>query len=715
MTEVTGRGSEQRSAFGDVVGLFGVVFLAYFLGAVLAWKSFGSAVGPAFFYPSAGVTAATMMLTRRTRWPAVIVAIVLGEVLVDLYFGNATTVAAGYALANVVEPVVGASLTLAWCRGVPDLRAKRDLVAFLAGACAIAPLFGGLIGGSIAAVHDGTGWVSAVAQWWAGDSIGVLVAATPILLWAKQYQVVRARPLETAGVLVLAAVFSVAGFWSQAQPSMLILPILAWAAFRLDMLGAALTGTVVAFVATTMTSRGRGVFSEMDLSPASQLAVTQLSVGILLTVSLLVAQEASTRLQAVRDRDTERRERLRLETLSDLAQQLSVAHTPAEIGRELRAHVLTDAGATALSLGLVSRDGHRLEWVTMAGYPVPLVATYGAGLVLSEHTMATDTLRLGQPVLLRTRAEYERRYPATASWLDHTGAQTLACWPLDAGGKPIGILHLMWTQPQRLDAAQLAYFSTVATMVGQALVRARIYADEHARTAVLQSAVLPAVSGEADGLEVHVGYEPADAAQGVCGDWYDVMPLRGGRTYLAVGDVVGQGLPAVEDMAQLRSAARALAIQGLAPQRILTELNSFTRFVSQGRFATMAVAIFDPGTGSLVYSAAGHPPPLLRRNATGEVFQLSDSTGPALGPILAAAYAERTEHLQPGDIVVLYTDGLVERRGRDIDTGISEAERILAGWGPETSLAGASASLHNTLAPRPRADDVCSVAVRVTR
>ena len=140
-----GRTSHQRSAFGDAVGLFGLVFLGYFLGAVLAWKSFGSAVGPAFFYPPAGITVAAMMLTNRSRWPAVIVAITAAEIVVDTYFGNARTVAVGFALANVVEPLVGASLTLAWCRGVPDLRTRRDLFAFIGGACAIAPVFGGLV------------------------------------------------------------------------------------------------------------------------------------------------------------------------------------------------------------------------------------------------------------------------------------------------------------------------------------------------------------------------------------------------------------------------------------------------------------------------------------------------------------------------------------------------------------------------------------------
>lgn len=717
---MNGRGSERRSAVGEAVGLFGVglfgvVFLAYFLGAVLAWKLFGSAVGPAFFYPSAGVTVAVMMLTARSRWPAVVLAIIAGEVLVDLYFGNSRAAAAGYALANIIEPLVGASLTLAWCRRVPDLRERRDLVAFLAGACAVGPAFGGLVGGSVAAWHDGTSWISDVAQWWAGDGVGVLVAATPILLWAKQYAVVKARPVETVAVLVLAGVLSAGAFWSQAQPAMLILPILAWAAFRLDMLGAALTGMVVAFVATTLTSRGRGVFSEMDLSPASRLAVTQLFVGILLVVSLLVAQEAALRLQALRERDAELREQRRLESLSQLAQQLSVASTAHGIGLALEAHLLNDVGATALSLGLVSRDGERLEWVTTAGYPVRLTTTFAGAIPISEPTPATDTVRLAQPILLRDNAEYAQRYPAAASWLEATGARTLACWPLNTGGRTIGILQLVWDRPQPLDPAQQAYFSAVATLVCQALARAQIYADEHARASVLQSAVLPAAPGQADGLEVAVSYEPADSSQGVCGDWYDVMPLPDGRTYLAVGDVVGQGLAAVEDMTQLRSAARALVLQGLAPGRMLSELNTFTGNASHGRFATLSIGVYDYRCREFHYALAGNPPPLLRSAATGQVTPLAGARGPALGPIPAATYPEAVAPLSVGDVAVLYTDGLVERHDLDIDSGIAAAAAVIAGWDPAVPLSRASAALTETLAPRPRVDDVCSVAIRVIR
>ncbi len=286
--------------------------------------------------------------------------------------------------------------------------------------------------------------------------------------------------------------------------------------------------------------------------------------------------------------------------------------------------------------------------------------------------------------------------------------------PLTSGGAPIGVLLLAWSQPQSLNTAQLAYISAAASMVGQTLVRAKIYADEHARAAVLQAAVLPTGPAHAPGLDVCVTYEPADVAQGLGGDWYDVMPLPKNRTYLAVGDVVGHGLPAVEDMAQLRSAGRALAHQGLAPAVLLSELNGFTRHASQGKFATMAVAIFDAAEAALTYCLAGHPPPFLRRAATGEVIRLADARGPVLGPLPKVTFTEGTLHIGKGDILVMYTDGLVERHGIDIEKGMGLAQQIIADWDDETVLSESCDLLQHHLASRPRADDVCIIAVRFT-
>lgn len=403
---------------------------------------------------------------------------------------------------------------------------------------------------------------------------------------------------------------------------------------------------------------------------------------------------------------------MRLETLSRLAQQLSAALTPHDIGEVLAEAVLNAAGADALSLGLVSSGGHDLEWVTSSGYPAEALDDLANAVLLSDRTVSTDAVRSGQPVTVGTRAEYADAYPDEVHWSGLSGAESTVGWPLTAGGQPLGVLLLAWTEPQPLDNAQRAFISAVATMVSQALVRARIYSDEHARAAVLQSAVLPSSPAETPDLDVCVTYEPADVSHGLGGDWYDVMSLPGDRTYLAVGDVVGHGLAAVEDMAQLRAAGRALAHHGLAPAQLLAELNGFTRDASHGRFATMAVAIFDRNDGSLSYCTAGHPPPLFRRSATGVVSRLSDAHGPVLGPVRDTRYAESRIQVGIGDILMLYTDGLVERHARDIETGIATAERTLADWNPATGVSRNCGLLRELLSTRNRADDVCVAVVR---
>lgn len=690
--------------------IFAVVFIAYAAGAMLSWAAFGATVGPAFF-PPAGITAAALLLSRRRVWPAVATAAFLAEFAVDTYFGSPASETIGYAIANTAEPVAGAGLVRFWCGGSPDIRRRRDLFAFFAGSCVVGPLVGGLLGGgNVAVLHD-VPFPTAALHWFAGDSIGVFVVAVPILLWNKEIHIIRSRPWETAILMLAAGVFSAGAFWQELPPAMLVLPVLAWAALRLNMLGAALSGTVMAMVANVMTASGRGPFSNLDMAPTTTLALAQVFIAVNVLVGLLIAQEASGRIRAVREREVERRERIRLESLSALAQQLAAALTAEDIGHALEEQVIHDAGAKAMHLGLVSPDGATLHWVRMSGHAPEVVERFGSGVAIGDRTVGTDVVRTGQSIIVATAVEYAGVYPDNVRWQQISGTETVVGWPLTAGGDPFGTLVLAWSERQPLDPAQLAYISAVATMVGQALVRARIYQDEHARAAVLQSAVLPDSPSEVSGLDISVTYEPADVIQGLGGDWYDVMELPGNRTYFAVGDVVGHGLPAVEDMAQLRAAGRTLAYAGLPPGRLLTELNQLTRDTSQGKFATMAVAIFDAAAGSMSYCLAGHPPPLLRRH-TGEVIRLSEGRGVVMGPMPHAVYDEERVCVAPGEILVMYTDGLVERRGFPIEKGISHAQRIIVGWEPHVDLRESCQALQETLAPRPRADDVCVIAVR---
>ena len=701
---------EGRALAARGFSLFAVVFLAFATGAVLSWESFGSTEGPSFFYPSAGVTVAAMLLTRRALWPAIVAAVVAAEIMVDSFYGNPLGLSIAFAASNVVEPIVGASVVLAWCGGRPDLRTRSDFVGFIAGACVAGPFAGALIGGTSSAISTGNPWLTTALTWWSGDALGVLVMASPILLWTTQSYIVRQRPFELAGVLLITAGLSVASFWTEAPPSMLILPVLAWAAFRLNMLGAAMAGAVAAFLANIMTTHGWGLFRSADTGPGTQVMLTQAFVAVIVVVAMLIGQEAAARASAVQEREVERRERMRVETLSRLAHQLFAALTPRDIGQALEDQVLNAAGASALSLGLVSADGTTLEWSIMSGYQPAMVDEFGGGVLLSEHALSTDVVRFGKPIMIHTASEYAVAYPERAHWLTASGFESMVGWPLTAGGEPFGSLQLVWADPQPLDTAQLAYISAVATMVSQALVRARVYIDEHARAAVLHSVAQPVAPVDVVGLEYNALYQPADAAHGLGGDWYSVLALPDHRTYLSVGDVIGHGLQSVEDMAQLRSTGNAYAHQGLAPAQILTELNRFATHQIRGEFASTLVMVFDPVSSTLTYSSAGHLPALIRRAATGEVIRLSHAGGSLVGPFDDAVYVQCTVSVAPDDVLVMYTDGLVEHHGEDLRSGISHLEQVLTAWPPAALLD--SEALARDVAPAPHDDDLCLLMVR---
>jgi hypothetical protein len=144
-------------------------------------------------------------------------------------------------------------------------------------------------------------------------------------------------------------------------------------------------GALAAFMINIMSTRGQGPFShDRDLTPSSLVVLTQLYVAVIVVVAMLIAQEAAARMNAIKDREAERRERLRLETLSRLALRLSGALTPEDIGKALEDQMLNQAGAQALVLGLISHDGRTMEWVTRSGYPEPLMELLGTGVPLAE-------------------------------------------------------------------------------------------------------------------------------------------------------------------------------------------------------------------------------------------------------------------------------------------------------------------------------------------
>jgi serine phosphatase RsbU (regulator of sigma subunit) len=224
----------------------------------------------------------------------------------------------------------------------------------------------------------------------------------------------------------------------------------------------------------------------------------------------------------------------------------------------------------------------------------------------------------------------------------------------------------------------------------------------------LQRSLLPEVPAP-PAVEVHADYTPAAGTMSVGGDWYDVVDLPDGRVALSMGDVAGHGLGAAAAMGQLRSAARMLALGRHEPADAIERLDDFAQRMDGRPLATVIYAILEPATGRLRYACAGHPPPLLIR-ADGATEFLRDGRSPLLGvdPLEPREIGAVT--LRPGDTLVCYTDGLIERPDRSLDDGLNAM----------ATTAAAAASDPGMLAQRlleqvqePRRDDAAVLCIRL--
>jgi serine phosphatase RsbU (regulator of sigma subunit) len=227
----------------------------------------------------------------------------------------------------------------------------------------------------------------------------------------------------------------------------------------------------------------------------------------------------------------------------------------------------------------------------------------------------------------------------------------------------------------------------------------------------LQQVILPVPASVADlgGLRVGVRYLVADDSADVGGDWYLAVPLADGDVMFAVGDVVGHGLAAAPPMVAMRHAAAAYAVAGHEPGEVLAALN--TLLCRQGGWATATAvaARYRPGTGELTWSRAGHPPIMVAGRAG--VDTRYDPAGMLLGVCPEAEYAHASVRLEPGDVVLMYTDGLIEQRGRGIDDGVRElAEQV--GRGLDGPIDDRVRSILDSLHRSNPGDDVCMLAAQ---
>jgi len=234
--------------------------------------------------------------------------------------------------------------------------------------------------------------------------------------------------------------------------------------------------------------------------------------------------------------------------------------------------------------------------------------------------------------------------------------------------------------------------------------------EEHRLAVRLQRAIMPPSADPlaAAGVEVAVRYRPAGPGHLVGGDWYDTLLLPSQEVLLVVGDIAGHGIDAVTGMVAARNCLRGLAITGAGPAELLGFLNSAICHLTDGVVGTVVCGLYDPARRMLRWARAGHLPPIVIREGTATALPLPQ--GILLGTAPDASYEEFTTSLAVGDTMLLFTDGMIERRDVPIDEALDEFARRAAAPQPSAAVLADHVLAH---AASDTGDDACLVTVRI--
>jgi PAS domain S-box-containing protein len=367
-----------------------------------------------------------------------------------------------------------------------------------------------------------------------------------------------------------------------------------------------------------------------------------------------------------------------------------------QLGPEVltRTREVLDAEAAAL---LLIQDDGSLSLISSD----PVVADGRPDRVPADAGIAGRVLATMRPVLLNDPPPSDLADP---SILD-VGISSMLGVPLIAHDKVIGVIEVGVRAPRQLGPEDIDLLRLTADRVALSIEHVRAYGREHRIAETLQRSLLPQTLPSLPGVALAGRYLPAAAEAEVGGDWYDAIGLTGGRVLLVMGDVSGKGLAAASTLGALRNAIRAYALEGHGPAQIATRLNEFVLAEpAREHMATLVLAVFDPVDADLSWVNAGHPPPLTL-SADGTPHFLGGARSVPLGVLPFPNYEQETITLEPGGAVVLYTDGLVERRAENIDLGLDRLAGAAAD-GPLEAEALCDRLLHATLPAGATSDDV---------
>jgi serine phosphatase RsbU (regulator of sigma subunit)/anti-sigma regulatory factor (Ser/Thr protein kinase) len=426
-------------------------------------------------------------------------------------------------------------------------------------------------------------------------------------------------------------------------------------------------------------------------------------------VAALAAELGGQALERARLYELERLEAERTGRLQALTAALAESLVPADVAAIVREQGIGTAGADAVAVHLVSEGGESLELEGASGVDAAGL-THLARLSLGRDGAVETAFSRGRasfhPSLATLRPD-----DALRASLEAEGLVSAALFPLGASRRVHGVLLLGWRTAQALEPEDRAFAGTFASQCGQALDRAIRYESERTIAETLQQSVLPQALPDVDGVTFAARYLPGEAGVDVGGDWYDAFALPDGRIALVVGDVVGKGVQAAATMGQLRNSLRAFASEHDDPGEVVRRLSRMVDALPDAPFATLAYLVLDVSGRHCSYVVAGHPPPLVV-DASGTAAYLEGGRSLPLGVDGDAQVEVAEAALETGTTIVLYTDGLVERRDASLDEGF-ELVRETAGSviaGPDTLI---DHILRGAFGDAEREDDVAMLVVRL--
>ena len=397
---------------------------------------------------------------------------------------------------------------------------------------------------------------------------------------------------------------------------------------------------------------------------------------------LAIGRQCGQAIERARLFEAEQRALRRAARLQEVTARLARAVTTEDAARAILRGATGGVGADAASIALASDDGQSLRVSPGLVSSGTLQLRPPFEISMNDRTVLAHVYRNGRALWIASRDEWESRFEEGFATQGDLGRCVYAV-PIVAKGEAIGALAVYFQEDRgRPSAEEAELISSFAHQAGVALERARAYEVEHEAAMTLQRNLMPEGTGYSATVDVDGRYLPATRGVHVGGDWYDIVDRPDGTVAFAVGDIAGHGLQAAAAMGQVRSAWRALALSMTEPNAILASLDRFAGGVDGAFFSTILTLLLDPSRNELRYASAGHPPALVIE-PDGSTRFLEGGRSVPLGLPFDLPRPQAQERLGTGSILVVYTDGLVERREEPLDRGLERlaevASRVRAG------------------------------------